>query len=320
MSYMRAIATFVRSAESGSFSKAALELGMTPQAVSSQIKHLEEAVGVRLFHRTTRKISLTEEGAGFFERCKVGVDSIEEGLRSLREATDEAVGTVRIAVTYAVSRGYIVPILSEFFERYPRVSVELIVQNRSPDMVEQGIDLGIASGYMPRSSLIVRKIASVELILCASPDYLRRYGAPKNMDELRWHRCVALRHPRTGKIMPWNFTDGTNAVTLDIAGCMTTNDTDTQRQAVLQGAGIGQLASFFVSPHVREGRLTPLLIGYTAPPINFYLYMPRRTKIPRKTRVLADHLYRSIRRHPDFRPVRVSELQRYAAEELRRAG
>lgn len=300
---LRTISTFVRCAQIGSFSKAALELGMTPQAVSSQIKQLEDWVGVRVFHRTTRKISLTEEGWAFYERCKTGMDSIEEGVRRVRESADDAVGTVRLAVPYAISRGYIVPVLASFFDRYPRVSIELIIQNQQVDLVDQGVDLGIASGYMPRSSLIARKLASAELILCASPEYLKRHGSPRTMEDLHHHRCVALRHPRTGKIMPWTFQRDGETVTLDLPGCLTTNDTDTQRQSVLAGIGIGQLASFFVRSHVQAGRLEPLLIGYVAPPINFYLYMPRRTQIPKKTRVLADHLYREMRKHPDFQPI-----------------
>jgi DNA-binding transcriptional LysR family regulator len=300
---LRTIGTFVRCAELGSFSKAALELGMTPQAVSGQINQLEEWVQVRLFHRTTRKINLTEEGASFFEHCKAGVESIDEGVRALRETTSEAVGTVRLAMPYVISRGYIVPILSQFFESYPRVSIELIIQNQNPDVVEQSVDLGIGSGPMPKGSIIARRLASVHLVLCASPDYLRLHGTPRSMEDLHDHRCVALRHPRTGKIMPWTFKGDRGDVTIDISSCLTTNDTDTQRQAVLEGVGIGQLASFYVARHVRAGRLTPLLIGYTAPPYWFYLYMLKRTKIPLKTRVLADFLYEALRKHPDFQSV-----------------
>ena len=301
---VRAIGTFLRCAETGSFSKAAFDLGMTPQAVSGQIKQLEDWVQVRLFHRTTRKVSLTEEGTIFFEHCKTGIEAIDEGVSALKNSTSEAVGTVRLAMPYVISRGYIIPILSEFFERYPRVSVELIIQNQNPDVVEQGVDLGIGSGPMPKGSIIARRLASVELVLCASPDYLDRHGTPTSVDDLRNHRCVALRNPRTGKIMPWTFKRGKGAVTLDLAGCLTTNDSDTQRQAVLEGIGIGQLASFYVAPHVRAGRLRPLLIGYTAPPYSFYLYMLKRTKIPLKTRVLADFLYKALRKHPDLQTVK----------------
>jgi DNA-binding transcriptional LysR family regulator len=311
---LRTIATFVRCAETGSFSKAALDLGMTPQAVSSHIKQLEDWVGVRLFHRTTRKIGLTEEGSGFFEQCKAGIDSIEDGVRSLNESTHEAVGTVRMAVPYAIARGYITPILARFFDKYPRVSIELIIQNQTPDIVEQGVDLGISSGTLPASSMIARRLVSTELVLCASPAYIETYGIPSSIEGLHDHRCVGLRHPRTGKIMPWTFRTDTGVVALDINCDLITNDTDTQRQAVLHGVGIGQLASFFVSPHVRENNLVPLLMGYVAPPIHFHLYMLRRTQMPRKTRVLADFLYKEFRKHPDFKPFKPAAARRASAD------
>jgi DNA-binding transcriptional LysR family regulator len=300
MTQLRGIPTFLRCAQLGSFSKAAIDLGMTPQAVSGQIKQLEKLVGVRLFHRTTRKIGLTEEGARFFEQCRKGMQFIEEGLRTLREAHDEVVGTVRLAVPFAIGRNTIVPLLASFLKQHPRVSIELIVQNETPDVVDQGVDLGVASGYTPSEAMITRRIGTAELVLCASPDYLAACGVPQRMDDLHRHRCVALRHPRTGKIMPWTFRQGDQVVTLDVQACLTTNDTDTQRQAVLEGAGIGQLSSAFVAGPLRTGRLTPLLLGYTAPPILFHLYFPRRENIPRKTRVLADFLYEAFRKNPDF--------------------
>jgi DNA-binding transcriptional LysR family regulator len=305
MKQLRGIEIFVRSAQTCSFSKAALELGMTPQSVSSQVKSLEDRVGVRLFHRNTRKISLTEEGWHFYERCRVGINSIEEGFRNLTEATDEVFGIVRLAAPYAICRGFITPILAEFLEQYPRVSIELITHHQTPDIVEKGVDLGITSGHLPQSSITARKIASVELILCAAPSYLETHGVPTTMEDLYHHRCVTLRHPHTGKIMPWTFQNGKDIVTLDINGSLVTSDTDTQRQAVLAGAGIGQLASFFVSPQTAAGRLKPLLIGYIAPPVNFYLYLPRRSKIPRKTRALADFLYGALKRNKDFEPMKL---------------
>lgn len=302
---LRGIEVFVRSAQTGSFSKAALDLGMTPQSVSSQVKSLEDRVGVRLFHRTTRKISLTEEGWHFYERCRSGLDSIEEGLRTLTEATDEVFGVVRLAAPYGLCRAYITPILPQFLDMYPRVSVELITHYQTPDIVEKGVDVGITSGHLPQSSIIARKFASIELILCAAPSYLAARGVPQTVEDLHQHRCVTLRHPHTGKIMPWTFQNGKEIVTLDIQGALATSDTDTQRQAVLAGAGIGQLASFFVSPQAAAGRLKPLLIGYVAPPISFYLYLPRRSKIPRKTRALADFLYGALRRNKDFEPMKL---------------
>ena len=300
---LRGISTFIRSAEARSFSKAALELGITPQAVSAQIKQLEGQIGVDLFRRTTRRISLTEEGASFYERCRVAIDAIDEGVQNLQDAAENASGTVRISVPYYISRTYILPILAKFQTQYPRITVELIAQNEYPDFVDQGIDIAVMSRHLPGSSFVARQIASVKLILCAAPAYLKQKGRPKNPEDLRAHRCVVLRHPVDGKTLPWTFQVGKQVVAIDVSGALITNDTDTQRQAVLNGLGIGQIASFFVRSHVRDGTLKLLLMNYVAPPINVYLCMTNRPAIPKRTSALFEFLESRLSRHPDFRPM-----------------
>jgi DNA-binding transcriptional LysR family regulator len=300
---LRGISTFIRSADARSFSKAALELGITPQAVSAQIKQLEEQIGVGLFRRTTRRISLTEEGARFYERCCVAINAIDEGVQDLQDAAKTVTGTVRISVPYYISRAYILPILTKFLKEYPDVTIELIAQNEYPDVVDQRIDLAILSRHLPGSSFIAREIASVRLILCAAPSYLKQKGGPKTPENLRDHRCVALRHPVDGRTLPWTFQIGKQVVAIDVTGNLVTNDTDTQRQAVLHGFGIGQLASFFVRSHVRDGSLKPLLMNYVAPPIKVYLCMANRLTIPKRTKVLFEFLEKRLSSHPDFRPL-----------------
>jgi DNA-binding transcriptional LysR family regulator len=300
---LRGISAFIRSADARSFSKAAMELGITPQAVSAQIKQLEAQIGVSLFRRTTRRISLTDEGASFYERCCVAVEAIDEGVRNLQDAADSASGTVRISVPYYISRTYVLPILTKFLKQYPRVSIELIAQNEYPDFVDQGIDVAVVSRHLPGSSFIARQIASVKLILCAAPDYLAQHGCPKSPEDLLGHRCVVLRHPVDGKTLPWTFQVRKEIIAIDVSGSLITNDTDTQRQAVLHGIGIGQLANFFVRSHVRNGTLTPLLMNYVAPPINVYLCMANRATIPKRTTALFEFLETRLSRHPDFQPI-----------------
>jgi LysR family transcriptional regulator for bpeEF and oprC len=300
---LRGISTFIRSTDARSFSKAALELGITPQAVSAQIKQLEEQLGVSLFHRTTRRISLTEEGTIFYERCRVAIEAIDEGVRNLQEAADTTSGMVRISVPYYISRSYILKILTQFLKKFPRVSIELIAQNEYPDFVDQGVDIAVVSRHLPGSSFIARQIASVKLILCAAPAYLAQNGRPNNPEELRAHRCVVLRHPVTGKTLPWTFQVEKEVIAIDVSGSLITNDTDTQRQAVLHGIGIGQLASFFVRSHVRDGTLKPLLMNYVAPPISVYLCMANRATVPKRTTALFEFVETRLRRHPDFQPI-----------------
>jgi DNA-binding transcriptional LysR family regulator len=305
MDQLRAITTFIRAAQSGSISGAARALGLTPQAASKHILNLEQWAGVRLFNRTTHNISLTEEGLAFYERCKPAVESIEEGLIGLRDVTKDPVGTVRMAVPHGILR-LVGPLMGRFLDQYPRVCIDLIAHGQSPDVVQERIDVGIQGGRLPDSSLVARKFASIQLVPCATPAYLDTYGTPKTMEDLKGHRCIKIRQPESGITLPWTFRQGHEVVTFDVPASLTTNDGDVELQAVLSGAGIGQLATFRIASHVRAQRLKPLLIGYVSEHYGLYVYMLRRTSIPKKNRVLADFLYEELKQHPDLQPFELS--------------
>ena len=305
MDQLRAITTFIRTAQSGSISGAARGLGLTPQAASKHILNLEQWAGVRLFNRTTHKMSLTEEGLAFYERCKPAMESIEEGLMGLRDSTEDPAGTVRLAVPHGFLR-LVGPLMGRFLDQYPRVCIDLIAHDHSPDVVQERIDVGIQGGRLPDSSLVARKFASIQLVPCATPAYLKKYGIPKTMEDLKSHRCIKTRQPESGITLPWTFQQGHEVVTFDVPASLTTNDGDVELQAVLSGAGIGQLATFRIASHVRAKRLQPLLIGYVSEHYGLYVYMLRRTSIPKKNRVLADFLYEELKRHPDLQPFELS--------------
>ena len=307
MENLRALTTFIRIARTGNFSRAARELGMTPQAASNQVKQLERWVGVRLFNRTTRKLSLTEEGVSFYATCVTAVEAIDEGVRNLQGASEQAFGIVRVAAPYGLSWRFVAPILGRFLESHPRVSVELIVQNRLPDLVAQGIDVGILGDPLPENSMVARKFGTVQHVLCAAPAYLKRHGTPQTAEDLKRHRCINFRNWITGKIVPWTFEKGDSVVTEDVPANLNTNDGDSVLQAVLSGAGIGQLSSYRIAPYIRTNRLKPLLLGYKSEIYGLYVYMPRRKQIPKKTRVLADFLFDELSVHPDFQPLPLAE-------------
>jgi DNA-binding transcriptional LysR family regulator len=299
--HLRSIGIFVCAAEAGSFSKAALDLGVTPQAISSQIKILEESVRARLFHRNTRKMKLTDEGVRFYERCRNGVASIEDGIKDLHEAEEDIAGTVRIAVPHFMSRTAIVPLLKTFLDKNPGAAVEVIAQHEYPDFVDQGIDIAFLSRQKPRNSFIARRICFMRHVLCAAPDYLRKHGVPQSPEDLHNFRCILIRHPQTGKIMPWEFQRARGKVmTLKPRSSLTTNDVDTQRQAVLGGLGIGQMANFYAAQLVRSGRLIEIDVGYLVNNRPLYICTARRTKMPKRTRILVDLLYQGLKQHPDF--------------------
>jgi DNA-binding transcriptional LysR family regulator len=300
MDHLRAIGTFLRCAESTSFTQAARHMGLTPQAVSHQIAQLEQMVGARLFNRTTRRIGLTEEGEQFHAHCKAGVASIADGLHALSLRHDEAIGTVRLCVPNGISQAFIMGLLPRFLERHPRVFVDMLVQNEAPDVVGQGIDVGIIGGELPSSSLVARRVASFRLVLCASGDYIARHGAPARLEDLRHHRCVAYRRPRSGKLVDWSFTQKSGVVTLSIDAALTVGDTEALRHAVLNGAGIGQVPSFYVQPHLASGRLVRLLPDHVTAPMPLHIYVPRRKQLPLRSRVLADFLLAELRANPAF--------------------
>ena len=302
MDNLRVLRTFIRIANTGNFSQAARELNITPQAASNQVKQLERWVGVRLLNRTTRKISLTEEGVSFYETCVGAVGAIDEGVRNLHESAEEAFGTVRVAAPYGLSWRFVAPALGRFVEKHPRVSVELLVQNRVPDLVGQSIDVGVLGDPLPENSMVARRFGSVRLVLCATPAYLGRRGTPRDMEDLKQHCCINLRNWITGKVIPWTFEKASSVVTEDIPAMLTMNDGDSALQAVLSGAGIAQLSTYRVAPYIRTKQLTPLLIGYLSEVYGLYVYMPRRKQVPRRTRALADFLFEEFSAHPDFQP------------------
>jgi DNA-binding transcriptional LysR family regulator len=301
MEHLKLVRSFVHAARAGSFTKTGRELGITPQAVSVHIRQLEQLCGVPLFSRTTRKINLTAEGQRLAESAQAGLETIEAGLRSIQDGRAEPSGEVRVTVPYGLGQAIVAPMIPELFEVYPDIRIELVVQNDIPDMVMQNVDIGIIGGELPVRALIARKVASFHNVLCAAPRYLERFGIPRTIDDLGDHRSVMVRNGRTGKVNHWVFHARDHKITtVEVEGTLTVNDTETQRRTVLLGAGIGQLASFFVAPNIRAGNLVPLLTEFDCPPINIYIYMPQRAELPRRARAVSDFFTEKLQRHPDL--------------------
>lgn len=301
MQNVRTLYTFLRVVKWGNFSRAARELDITPQAVSLHIKQLEESVGVRLFNRSTRQVTLTEEGARFYKTCSAALESIEEEAEELRNASEDVFGLVRVAAPHGLSRRYVVPAISRFLNMYPRVSIDLMVQNKVPDVISDGIDVGILADPLPDSSLVARKVATASFIHCASPDYLQRHGVPHKVEDLDAHHCINLRNWMNGRVLRWKFRDGDDIMTHTAQARLTIDDGDNVLEAVLAGAGIAQLASYRAAPYIRSKELVPVLKDTVTGNFSFYVYMQRRTQIPKKNRVLADYLYEELRTHPDLK-------------------
>jgi DNA-binding transcriptional LysR family regulator len=301
MDNVRGISTFILIAQTGNFSRAARELGITPQAASMHIKKLEEWTCIRLLNRSTRRVTLTEEGASFYRTCVTAIGAIDEEVERMRGATQDVFGTVRLAVPTGMSSRFVAPALGKFLEQYPKVTVDLMVQNRIPDVVAERIDLGILPHPLPQSNLVARRVVTSPFVLFASPIYLERYGRPKSIEDLARHRRVDLRSWISNSVRPWRLRNGVEIVTSEAHASIVTNDGDSLIETVLSGAGIGLLTMYRIAPYLRSGRLETLLDGLVDGSLSWSIYMQQRQHIPMKIRVLADFLHDVLSTHPDLR-------------------
>src|SRR5688572_21473454 len=207
---------FVRAVERGGFSAAARDLGLTPSAVSKLVTRLEDRLGVRLLNRTTRRLALTAEGEGFFQRSQRILADIAEAEEEVGRSRVQPRGLLRVNVGTAFGMHQLVPALPEFLTRHPDVQVELTITDRVVDLIEEGADLGIRLGTLPDSSLVARRISEVERVICASPAYLRRHGTPRKPADLRGHNCLNMANAPSLRRWPFEGRDGVEQV--EVAG------------------------------------------------------------------------------------------------------
>ncbi|QGZ66548.1 LysR family transcriptional regulator [Paraburkholderia acidisoli] len=290
MNEIRAITTFVRAAALGSLRRAAVDQGISPQAASQAVMQLEKSLGVRLFHRTTRKLSLTEEGQRLYESARPALATLTSALDEARRSTEAASGPLRVSAPRALG----MPVLWEHFEafaqRYPDVQLEVQFDDRFTDLVSERADVGFRGGPPPAGGSIARRLVPIQLIVCASPDYLARHGAPRSIDDLARHRCTGYRRANTGKLAQWAFQVRDEIVWRDVPPVIHVNDTEMETQAVLAGLGIGQLGSFSAATPIREGRLVALLAEHVVDYGALYIYYGHRTEQPLRVRTFIDFM------------------------------
>ena len=272
MNEFRVIATFVRAANLGSIRRAAIDLGVTPQAASQAIMQLEQHLGLQLFHRTTRKLSLTVDGERLLERSQAAYQTLNEALAGTREATDQVSGVLRVSGPRSMSNSSMWPLFGEFCQAYPGVRLELQLDDHFSNKVDERIDVGFRGGAAPEGRLVARQLFPIQHIICGAPDYLRQHGVPDSIEALAQHRRTGYRQPNTGKIAPWEFQIGDEIVYREIDADVYVNDSESEAQAVAAGLGIGQLSSFSATPLIRNGRLVPLLTQHITARMGMYLF------------------------------------------------
>lgn len=310
MDQFKAIATFIQAASLESFGKAAKKLGVTQQQVSKSIRQLEEELGVRLFNRTTRRVSLTEAGLAFYADSREGMEKLAVALANIKSGNDEASGVVRMTLPKAFAAGIVIPLLVEFRRLYPGITVETVIDDGLTDLIEQRIDIGLRAGTLQDGRLVARKLLPIQHIVCAAPAYLASHGIPKDIDDLANFDCTAFRHINTGKILPWEFVHDSQLTYRDLPHVFATNDVEAECAAIVNGMGIGQLASFTAVPLILENKLVPLFPETITERFAIYLYFLSREHQPRRVRVLIDFLTRHLKGNERFfiSPARHAEL------------
>ena len=285
---LRSITTFVRTAELGSLSKAAEAQEISPQAASKALAQLESYLGVRLFHRTTRSIALTEEGQRFLETAQPSLIGLQLALESARQSREEFAGPLRIVGPRAVTQLVISPVLQEYCRLYPEVQPDVQLDDRIGNWVEDRVDIGFRIGISAEDGLIARRLFPLQLIICAAPSYLRKHGVPNTLLELPQHRCSVFRHGGTGRLLPWSVKVGEHLQEQLVSPALSTNDETIELQAVLAGEVIAQIAGPTAAAHIRAGRLVPLLLEHIADSHSLFLYYGNRTALPSRVRRFID--------------------------------
>jgi len=314
---LRAIATFIKAAELGSLRRAAANQAITPQAASQALGQLEAHLGVRLFHRTTRSLSLTEEGSRFLDAARPGLLTLQHALHDARRDREQIAGPLRIAAPRSVMLPVLWPVLDEFCRRHPEVEPDIQLDDRIGNWVADRLDVGFRAGSPPGDGVIARHLLPLQLIVCAAPAYVQRHGVPTSIDELSRHRCSGFRHPGTGKLMPWEFKVGEEIVSRDVATTLSTNDVDLEADAVLAGHRIGQLVGVTAAPLIRAGRLVPLLTQHVTDHLGLYLYYGSRAAQPARVRAFIDLVVERVAGSEAFH-LQPGELVKYQGRRARR--
>ncbi|MDO6687084.1 MULTISPECIES: LysR family transcriptional regulator [unclassified Agarivorans] len=281
-----AIPVFVAVVESGGFSPAARSLGISKSAVSKRVNQLEQHLGVKLLHRTTRKLSLTEAGKHYFEHAAKAHNAAKDAEDAVAQLQGEPQGLLRINTPMSFGRLHIAPLIAEFLTRYPKISIDMMMDDKVNDLVAEGFDLAIRAGDLPDSSLIVRKLAPLNSVLCASPAYLKLHGTPTQIEQLSQHNCLQFSYSQDVK--EWTFMRDGQSQSIEVKGNYRVNNSEALRDAMLQGLGIGRLPTFVAGPDIKAGRLVTLLDEFKMPNKTIHAVFAERQYLPAKVRAFID--------------------------------
>ncbi|WP_233871988.1 LysR family transcriptional regulator [Paraburkholderia adhaesiva] len=284
------IGVFAAVVDAGTFAAASEALEMSPPGVSRAIARLEKRLKIRLFNRTTRSVSLTEEGRRFYEQVMPHLAGLEEAAAAATSGASAVRGKLRINLDPAFYRTIIGQQLDGFMDAHPDLEIEFIARDNLGDLVMDGFDLAVRFGEPKASTLIARKLLNTGIVTVAAPSYIARWGRPAKPEDLesRSHRCLEFRNPETGKPFPWEFHRKRKRIVVDTRGRLTVNDPGALVNACLDGSGIAQMLLLVAEPLIAEGRLINLFPDWADERFPLYAYFPSRHHVPAKTRAFID--------------------------------
>ncbi|WP_114395110.1 LysR family transcriptional regulator [Oleisolibacter albus] len=282
---------FTLVAETRSFTRAADKLNLSKSAASRRIAELEGRLGARLLNRTTRSISLTPVGQSFFERVAQILAELDEAESAVANERQAPRGLLRVAAPMSFGLRHLAPVVAAFLDQYPEVQVEMDVSDRFVDLVDEGYDLAVRIGRLKDSSLIARRICPIRAVLCASPAYLEKHGAPQTPDDIAGRDCLLYTNMPTPDL--WSFRTAPGAEetrTVRVHGRLRVNNGDMLREAAIAGQGLVHLPTFIIGDELADGRLVPLLLDWTGPDSAMHAVYPANRHLSPKVRAFVDFL------------------------------
>ena len=285
MNNLSDISAFVRAAERLSFAEAGRDLGLSSSAIGKSVARLEASLGVRLFHRTTRRVSLTEEGALFRDRCRGILDDLREAEELVTRSIGKPRGMLRISLP-TIGYRFLLPVLPEFLGRYPEIELELDFNDHLIDIIDGGFDAAIRSGPLADSALMSRRLGPFRFVLCASPRYLERKGTPDRPDDLATHDALRFRFPTSGKLQDWNISGEVS--TPGMRTVLTCNNMEAMRAAAIDGLGIAYMPDFLAEEAIRGGALVTVLDRFFVDPGQFSILWSSGRQMSSRLRAFID--------------------------------
>ncbi|MCC4602311.1 LysR family transcriptional regulator [Xanthomonas campestris pv. badrii] len=297
MNILQSIRSFVSTVDAGSIAGGAKLLGISAAAVSQNIARLEQHLGVRLLHRTTRSLALTERGALYFEQVRQLERDLERARQLVAGPQQAPAGRLRVASTAAFARHVLAPMLPALHQRYPQLEIELLCTDRLVQHPRENVDVSLRIEAQLEDGLVARCIAQVPFVVCAAPDYLARCGTPASPDELKYHRCLLLRYPVDGRFLRWTFVRDGVRFQPQLGQAMVSDDVDALAIMAAAGGGIARVAAFVAQPYLQRGQLQPLFVPGSAnasqvalEPLRLYLCVADRRDFTPKVRAFMDHI------------------------------